>query len=67
MSSVRTRPRALAVSVYNHYKRILSGKAVDVGAQKSNVLLLFSGVGKTLLAQSWPRCWAFPSPSQTPP
>ena len=43
----------LAVSVYNHYKRILSGKGSDVELQKSNVLLLGpSGVGKTLLAQT---------------
>ena len=32
--------RVLAVSVYNHYKRILSGKGADVELQKSNVLLL---------------------------
>lgn len=43
----------LAVSVYNHYKRILSGQGGDVELQKSNVLLLGpSGVGKTLLAQT---------------
>ncbi len=43
----------LAVSVYNHYKRILNGGDVDVELQKSNVLMLGpSGVGKTLLAQS---------------
>ncbi|MEF9864895.1 MAG: ATP-dependent Clp protease ATP-binding subunit ClpX [Oscillospiraceae bacterium] len=43
----------LAVSVYNHYKRILSADTVDVELQKSNVLLLGpSGVGKTLLAQT---------------
>ena len=40
----------LAVSVYNHYKRILSAEKTDVELQKSNVLLLGpSGVGKTLL------------------
>ena len=45
--------RVLAVSVYNHYKRILSGKGSNVELQKSNVLLLGpSGVGKTLLAQT---------------
>lgn len=46
--------RVLAVSVYNHYKRILSGgRGKDVELQKSNVLLLGpSGVGKTLLAQT---------------
>ncbi len=43
----------LAVSVYNHYKRILNGGTLDVELQKSNVLMLGpSGVGKTLLAQS---------------
>ncbi len=48
--------KALAVAVYNHYKRILSEdkkKADDVELQKSNVLLLGpTGVGKTLLAQT---------------
>ena len=45
--------RVLAVSVYNHYKRILSDDDKDVELQKSNVLLLGpSGVGKTLLAQT---------------
>ena len=43
----------LAVSVYNHYKRILSGKESNVELQKSNVLMLGpSGTGKTLLAQT---------------
>ena len=44
----------LAVSVYNHYKRILSqedGEEVEI--QKSNVLLLGpTGVGKTFLAST---------------
>ena len=45
--------KVIAVAVYNHYKRILSGKGGDVELQKSNVLLLGpSGVGKTLLAQT---------------
>lgn len=45
--------RVLAVSVYNHYKRILGGRSNDIELQKSNVLLLGpSGVGKTLLAQT---------------
>ncbi len=45
---------ALSVSVYNHYKRILSQDDGDeVELQKSNVLLLGpTGVGKTLLAQT---------------
>ena len=45
--------KVLAVSVYNHYKRILSGHESDVELQKSNVLMLGpSGTGKTLLAQT---------------
>lgn len=45
---------ALAVSVYNHYKRIMSMEdGDDVELQKSNVLLLGpTGVGKTFLAQT---------------
>ncbi len=45
---------ALSVSVYNHYKRLLSNDSNDdVEIQKSNVLLLGpTGVGKTLLAQT---------------
>ena len=45
---------SLAVSVYNHYKRILSqDDGGDVELQKSNVLLLGpTGVGKTYLAQT---------------
>ena len=45
--------KALAVAVYNHYKRIMSGTDSDVELQKSNVLLLGpTGVGKTFLAQT---------------
>ena len=44
---------ALAVAVYNHYKRIFYGDTSDVELQKSNILLLGpTGVGKTLLASS---------------
>ncbi len=47
---------ALAVSVYNHYKRINCQEDDDVALNKSNVLLLGpSGVGKTLLAQTLAR------------
>ena len=49
--------KALAVAVYNHYKRISSkGKANNVELQKSNILLLGpTGSGKTLLAQTMAR------------
>lgn len=43
----------LAVSVYNHYKRIMNQTDSDVELQKSNVILLGpTGVGKTFLAQT---------------
>ncbi|MDO5717982.1 MAG: ATP-dependent Clp protease ATP-binding subunit ClpX [Tissierellia bacterium] len=45
--------KALAVAVYNHYKRINSNLKTDVELQKSNVLLIGpTGSGKTLLAQT---------------
>ncbi|OON94272.1 MAG: ATP-dependent protease ATP-binding subunit ClpX [Candidatus Epulonipiscioides saccharophilum] len=47
--------RALAVAVYNHYKRINNSHDKDDGVelQKSNILLLGpTGSGKTLLAQT---------------
>ncbi|MCR5215478.1 MAG: ATP-dependent Clp protease ATP-binding subunit ClpX [Lachnospiraceae bacterium] len=47
--------KVLAVSVYNHYKRILSGKDTNDGVelQKSNILMLGpTGSGKTYLAQT---------------
>ena len=48
--------KVLAVSVYNHYKRILSGRKNDVELQKSNVLMLGpTGSGKTFLAQNLAR------------
>jgi ATP-dependent Clp protease ATP-binding subunit ClpX len=49
--------KALAVAVYNHYKRINSNeKADDVELQKSNILMLGpTGSGKTFLAQTLAR------------
>jgi ATP-dependent Clp protease ATP-binding subunit ClpX len=50
--------KALAVAVYNHYKRINSGSSrdSDVELDKSNILLIGpTGVGKTLLAQTLAR------------
>ena len=44
---------ALAVAVYNHYKRIRFGSQTDVELQKSNILLIGpTGSGKTLFAQT---------------
>jgi ATP-dependent Clp protease ATP-binding subunit ClpX len=50
--------KALAVAVYNHYKRINSAsvREDDVELDKSNILLIGpTGVGKTLLAQTLAR------------
>ena len=45
--------KVLAVQVYNHYKRVFSGKKLDVELQKSNILMLgTTGSGKTYLAQT---------------
>ena len=44
---------ALAVSVYNHYKRIYLSAQTDVELQKSNILVIGpTGSGKTLFAQT---------------
>jgi ATP-dependent Clp protease ATP-binding subunit ClpX len=44
---------ALAVAVYNHYKRVYFGADSDVELQKSNILLIGpTGCGKTLFAQT---------------
>jgi len=45
--------KVLAVSVYNHYKRVLMQKTNDVELQKSNILMIGpTGSGKTYLAQT---------------
>ena len=49
--------RALAVAVYNHYKRVRNPEEIEVGEEveiaKSNILLLGpTGTGKTYLAQT---------------
>lgn len=45
--------KVLSVAVYNHYKRILSEKNLDVELQKSNIIMLGpTGSGKTYLAQT---------------
>ncbi|HUS70779.1 MAG TPA: ATP-dependent Clp protease ATP-binding subunit ClpX [Anaerolineae bacterium] len=49
--------RVLSVAVYNHYKRVFAGTAVnDVELQKTNILLIGpTGCGKTLLAETLAR------------
>ncbi|MBO5303616.1 MAG: ATP-dependent Clp protease ATP-binding subunit ClpX [Lachnospiraceae bacterium] len=48
--------KVLSVAVYNHYKRILAGRDLDVELQKSNILMLGpTGSGKTYLAQTLAR------------
>lgn len=45
--------KALAVAVYNHYKRVTAVREIGVELQKSNILMLGpTGSGKTLLAQT---------------
>ena len=55
--------KALAVAVYNHYKRINENrrKSVDIELDKSNILLVGpTGSGKTLLAQTLARLLKVP-------
>lgn len=53
---------ALAVSVYNHYKRLMqNGKGDEVEIEKSNIIMVGStGTGKTLLARTIARLLKVP-------
>ncbi len=45
--------KVLSVAVYNHYKRIMAEKSLDVELQKSNIIMVGpTGSGKTFLAQT---------------
>ena len=45
--------KVLAVAVYNHYKRVMAEKDLDVELQKSNIIMIGpTGCGKTYLAQT---------------
>ncbi len=53
--------RYLAVSVYNHYKRLQQGGDDDVEIEKSNILMVGpTGTGKTLLARTVARLLKVP-------
>ena len=45
--------KVMSVAVYNHYKRVMAGRNMEVDLGKSNILMLGpTGCGKTLLAQT---------------
>ncbi len=45
--------KVLSVAVYNHYKRVLSDRSLDIELQKSNIIMAGpTGSGKTYLAQT---------------
>ena len=53
--------KVLSVAVYNHYKRVMSQKSMDVELQKSNIALIGpTGSGKTFLAQTLARILKVP-------
>jgi len=48
--------KVLSVAVYNHYKRVMTGRELDIELQKSNIIMVGpTGSGKTLLAQTLAR------------
>jgi ATP-dependent Clp protease ATP-binding subunit ClpX len=66
--------KALAVAVYNHYKRIQAGERANkrdanhVEIAKSNILLLGpTGSARPTWPRPWPRCSTCRSRSPTPP
>ena len=45
--------KVLSVAVYNHYKRVLAAKDLEIELQKSNIIMVGpTGSGKTFLAQT---------------
>ena len=59
----------MAVSVYNHYKRVMAPKDDDdeVELQKSNIIMIGpTGSGKTYLAQTLAKIINVPLRSRTP-
>jgi len=45
--------KVLSVAVYNHYKRVMADRDLDVELQKSNIIMIGpTGSGKTFLAQT---------------
>lgn len=53
--------RYVAVSVYNHYKRVLYGDSSDVEFEKSNLLFIGpTGSGKTLIARTLAKILSVP-------
>ena len=60
--------RVLAVSVYNHYKRILSGKGADVSCRSPTSCCWAPLVSaRPCWPRRWPRCSVFRLRSQMPP
>ena len=60
--------RVLAVSVYNHYKRILSGKGSDVSCRSPTCCCwVLPAWARPCWHRLWQKCWAFPSPLPMPP